>query len=123
MRERLGAKRGFTHIVAVVVVLGIMTLVSLSSSLAGESKSIEQRVRTAKTPADHKALATFFQKEAQASQRQATRHLQLKEAYAAMPNAQMMVSHCDAIAKHYQEIAKELTSMAEMHKETAAMAR
>jgi hypothetical protein len=123
MCKRLAAKRGSVHAVAVVVMLGILAFISLPFSSAGESKSIPQKIRTAKSSADQQALATFFQKEAQAAQRQATRHLQMKEAYAAVPNMQTMVAHCDAIAKQYQEIAKELTSMAEMHKEMAAMAR
>jgi len=29
---------------------------------------------------------------------------------------QTMVSHCDMLVKQYQEIATELTAMAEMHK-------
>jgi hypothetical protein len=42
--------------------------------------------------------------------------------YAAQPDMQTMVSHCDMLVKHYQEIATELTAMAEMHKKMGAMA-
>jgi len=34
-----------------------------------------------------------------------------------------MVAHCDTLVKHYQEIATELTAMAEMHKKMGGMAR
>jgi Tfp pilus assembly protein PilE len=122
MSERLRGKRGFTPtIVVVVVVLGIVAFVSLPLGIAGEGKSIVQRVRAAKTPADQQAIAAVFEKEAQAARQKAKEHSQLKDAYAAQPDMQMMVSHCDMLVKQYQEIATELTAMAEMHKKMAGM--
>jgi hypothetical protein len=122
MRERLRGKRGFTPtIVVVVAVLGIVAFVSLPLGIAGEGKSIVQRVRTAKTPADQQAIAAVFEKEAQAAQQKAKEHSQLKDAYAAKPDMQTMVSHCDMLVKDYQDIAKELGAMAEMHKKMAGM--
>ncbi len=100
----------------VVAVLGMLMLVSLPWGLAGEGESIAQKVRDAKTPADHQAIAAVFAKEAQAAQQEAKRHTQLKDAYAATPDMQMMVAHCEMLVKHYQEIAKDLETMAEMHK-------
>ena len=38
-----------------------------------------------------------------------------------MPDMQTMVSHCDMLVKQYQQIATELTTMAEMHKKMASM--
>jgi hypothetical protein len=120
MRERLRRKRGFTPtIVVVVAVLGIVAFVSLPLGIAGEGKSIGQRVRTAKTPADQQAIAAVFEKEAQAARQKAKEHSQLKDAYAAQPDMQMMVSHCEMLVEHYQEVATELTTMAEMHKKMA----
>jgi Tfp pilus assembly protein PilE len=117
MRESLRRKRGFTPaIVVVVAVLGIVAFVSLPLGIAGEGKSIVQRVRTAKTPADQQAIAAVFEKEAQAAQQKAKEHSQLKDVYAAKPDMQPMVSHCDMLVKHYEEIATELTAMAELHK-------
>jgi hypothetical protein len=86
------------------------------------NRKASRRFITAKTSADQQALATIFQKEAQVAQR----------GYQASADEGGLCGgaehaddgrHCDAIAKQYQEIAKELTSMAEMHKEMAAMAR
>jgi len=112
---------GFTPTIAVVAVLGIMALVSLPLGTAGEGKNIVQKVRDAKTPADQQAIAAFFEKEAQAAQQVAQQHSELKAVYAAKPDMQMMVSHCDMLVKDYQEIAKELEVMAEMHKKMAKM--
>jgi hypothetical protein len=123
MRERLRAKRGFIHTAVVVAVLGLVAAVSLPFGLAGEGDNIAQKVRDAKTPADQQAIAAVFEKEAQAAQQKAKQHSELKDAYAAKSDMQMMVSHCDMLVKHYQEIATELTTMAEMHKKMAGMAR
>jgi hypothetical protein len=123
MRERLRAKRGFIHTAVVVAVLGLVAAVSLPFGLAGEGDNIAQKVRDAKTPADQQAIAAVFEKEAQAAQQKAKQHSELKDAYAGKSDMQMMVSHCDMLVKHYQEIATELTTMAEMHKKMAGMAR
>ena len=123
MRERLKAKRGITPTIAMVVMLGMVVLVSVPWGVAGEGKSIAQKVRDAKTPADQQAIAAVFEKEAKAAQQKAKEHSQLKDAYAAKPDMQMMVSHCDALVKYYQEIAKDLEDMAKMHKQMATMAR
>jgi hypothetical protein len=117
MSKTLSAKRRFIcTIVVVVAMLGIVAFVSLPLGIAGEGQSIVQMVRDAKTPADNQAIAAVFEKEAQAVQQKAKEHSQLKDAYAAKPDMQKMVSHCDMIAKQYQEIATELTAMAEMYK-------
>jgi hypothetical protein len=122
MSKRLSAQRRFTPtIVVVVAVLGIMAFVSLPLGKAGQGKSLVQRVRDAKTPADQKAIAAIFEKEAPAAQQQAKRHSQLKDVYAAKPDMQSMVSHCDMLVTHYQEIATELTAMADMHKTMSGM--
>jgi Tfp pilus assembly protein PilX len=114
MRERLRAKRGFILTVVMVTVLGVVGLVCLPLAGAGEGKSIAQKVRDAKTAADQQAIAAFFAKEAQAAQQRAKQHSELKDAYAAKPNMQTMVSRCDVLVKHYQEIAEELETMAKV---------
>jgi hypothetical protein len=121
MREKLRAKSGITTVITMVAVLGMVALVSGPWSVAGEGKSMVQRVRDAKTPADHRAIAAVFEKEAKAAQQKAKEHSQLKDVYAAKSDMQTMVSHCEMLVKHYQEIATELTAMAEMHKKMGAM--
>jgi hypothetical protein len=122
MRERLREKRGFSFtIVVVVAVLSIVALVSLPLATAAQGKSLVQMVRAAKTPVDQQAIAAALEKEAQAARQKAKEHSQLKDIYAAQPNMQPMVSHCDMLVKQYQEIATELTAMADMHKKMASM--
>ena len=123
MSKRLSAKRRFTPTITVVAVLGIMMLVSLPWGVAGEGESIVQKVRDAKTPADHQAIAAFFEKETQAAQQEAKLHGELQDTYAENPNMPMMVSHCEMLVKRYYEIATDLKTMAEMHKKMAGMGR
>jgi hypothetical protein len=100
MSERLRGTRGvFLTIVVAVAVLSIVAFVSLPL-----------------------ATAAVFEKEAQAAQQKAKEHSQLKDVYAAQPDMQTMVSHSDMLVKQYQQIATELTAMAEMHKKMAGMA-
>jgi hypothetical protein len=122
MSERLRGKRGFPlTILVVIAVLSIVAFVSLPLDTAGEGKSIVQMVRAAKTSADQRAIAAVLEKEARAEQQKAKEHSQLKDVYAVKPDMQTMLSHCDMLVKHYQEIATELTAMAEMHKKMGAM--
>ena len=122
MSERLRGKRGFSLTIGVVVaVLSIVALVSLPVATAAQGKSLVHMVRAAKTPADQQAIAAALEKEAQAARQKAKEHSQLKDIYAAQPDMHTMVSHCDMLAKHYQEIATELMAMAEMHKKMAGM--
>jgi hypothetical protein len=122
LSQRLRGTRGISlTIVVAVTVLSIVAFVSLPLATAAQGKNIVQMVRTAKTPADQRAIAAVFEKEAQAAQQKAKEHSQLKDVYAAMPDMQAMVSHCDMLVKQYQQIATELTAMAEMHKKMASM--
>lgn len=41
-----------------------MVVISLPFGLAQPGDTIEQQIREAKTPADHQALATWYEKEA-----------------------------------------------------------
>jgi hypothetical protein len=122
MSERLRGKRGFSLTIGVVVaVLSIVAFISLPLATAAQGKSLVQMVRAAKTPADQQAIAAALEKEAQAARQKAKEHSQLKDIYAAQPDMQQMVSHCDMLVKQYQEIATELTAMADMHKKMASM--
>jgi hypothetical protein len=122
MSERLRGTRGFSlTIVVAVAVLSIVAFVSLPWASAAQRKGLVQMVRTAKTPADQRAIAAALEKEAQAAQQKAKEHSQLKDVYAAQPDMQAMVSHCDMLVKQYQQIATELTAMAEMHKKMAGI--
>jgi hypothetical protein len=110
--------------VAVFVAIGALGYAQLGS--AQEGKSIEQMVTDAKTPADHEALAAYYEKEAQEAHQKHAEHLQLKAAYAKMPHLASktgLPSHCDSIAKNYDQTAKEYEALAKAHRQMATSAK
>lgn len=99
--------------------LGIMAFAFLLFSSADEWADIRQKIREAKTPADHQGIAAFYEKEAQTAHQLHTKHLAMRDTYAAIPVLQekrKAADHCETIAKKYQEMAKEYETLAAMHK-------
>ncbi len=108
---------------AVAVVLVIVALGYLPFSSAAEGQNMEQMITEAKTPADHAALAAFYEKEAQAAHQKHAEHKKLRDFYAVTPalktKSGTLFAHCDAAAKKYEEIAKEYEALARIHKQMA----
>jgi hypothetical protein len=107
-----------------VTVVGIITTAYLSFSAAGEWESIEQKIREAKTPADHQAIAAFYAQEAPAARELSAKYLLMREVYAAaraMERKDRAGEHYVFIAKKYkyQEMAKEYETFAAVHKTMA----
>jgi hypothetical protein len=70
-------------IVAAVTVLGLMAVISPPVGLAQPGDNIEQKIRDAKTPADHQALAAWYEQEAQAAHQLASRYFVMRDVLAA----------------------------------------
>jgi hypothetical protein len=88
-------------------------------SSAQEGKSIEQMIAGAKTPADHEAIATYYEKEAQAAHKKHAEHQGMSDSYATIPVLRIKtdtVAHCKTIAKRYADIAKEYEDLATLHR-------
>jgi hypothetical protein len=66
-----------------VAVLGFVAVISLPVGSAQPGDDIEQKIREAKTPANHEPLAAWYEKEAQAAQQLASKHFVMREVYAA----------------------------------------
>ena len=111
------------------VVMAILTTVAFGYTPFGSAaagKNLEHMITEAKTPADHKAIATYYEKEAQEAHRKHTEHQQMRDEYAKLPVLKTKtgaVDHCDAIAKKYEEVAKEYEALAQMHREMATAAK
>jgi hypothetical protein len=116
--------KGLKNAVAVVAMLAIVGFGYLSLSSAEEGKSIEQMIAEAKTPADHEAIAAWYEKEAQAAHQEHAKHKKLRDLYVATPTkSATLATHCDAAAKKYEEIAKEYEAMAHTHRDMAKQAQ
>src|SRR5712692_9878147 len=119
--------RTWKTIGAVAAVLAISALGYLPFGSAQEGKNIEQMISEAKTPADHEAIAAYYEKEAQDAQQKYEEHLKLKAAYAKIPHLASkgfgLPYHCDSIAKKYEGIAKDYEALAKLHKSMAGSAK
>jgi hypothetical protein len=118
-RAQRSGMRQLGIIVAVVVVLGFLGVISPPIGLAQPGGNIELKIRQAKTPEDHQALAALYEQEAKAADQLATRYFVMRDVLAAARAVQQKDragEHWAFIAKKYQKIAKENETLAAIHK-------
>src|SRR5688500_12434890 len=107
-----------------LVALGAFGYMSGAAAEEGSTpppaSSLEQMINDAKTPADHEAIAAYYEKEAQEAHQKHAEHLKLKAAYAKIPHLASktgLPSHCDSIAENYDKTAKEYEALAKAHRQ------
>jgi hypothetical protein len=103
----------------VMLVLAVSALGYWSVGSAQEGKNIEQMIAGAKTPADHEAVAAYYDKEAKDAHEKHTKHQKMEEFYQKNPtlNKSGFSTHCDLIASNYDKTAKEYEALAKLHRE------
>jgi hypothetical protein len=92
------------------------------------AKNLKQKIISAKTAADHKAIAAYYRVEASKAKVKVTEHQEMAEAYrktgfgtvAKTPNAPGTIEHCDHLITIYKDLADSLTAMAKEHEAMAA---
>jgi hypothetical protein len=114
-------------------IIGIMMAASLavgtlgypSVSVAEEGKNVEQMIVDAKTPADHEAIAAYYDKEAKDAHAKHAEHQKMEEFYKKNPalNKSGFSTHCDLIASNYDKTAKEYETLAKLHRDMAKSAK
>jgi hypothetical protein len=122
MRALKSEMKWWRTIVAAVAVLGFMAVISPPVGSAQPGDDIKLQIREAKTPADHQALAAWYEKEAQADQQLASKHFLMRQVYAAARSIERKDragEHYAFVAKKYQEMAQEYESLAAMHRMVA----
>lgn len=96
---------------------------------AAENVDILQKVQSAKTPADHEAIAEYYDQQAAAAKKKAAEHEVMAKTYTGggtsigkgYPVA--MPQHCQALAKSYNDEAAHYTAMAQTHRDLAKSAQ
>jgi ABC-type metal ion transport system substrate-binding protein len=118
-------KKLWNTISVVIAVLAIGALGYFSVGSADEPppvpppQSIEEKILGAKTPADHEAIAAYYDKEAKDAHEKHLKHQKMEEYYKknAALNKSGFSTHCDIIAANYDKTAKEYDALAKLHRD------
>jgi hypothetical protein len=108
-----------------IAMLTVGAFSSLPFTVAEEGHDIDQMISTAKTPADHEAIAAYYDKEAQEASQKQAEHKKMEEVYKKNPSLikSNFSFHCDQIAANYGKTAKEYQDLAKLHREMAQSAK
>jgi len=86
---------------------------------------LAKAITGAKTPAEHEAIASYYDKEAATAKDKAAEHRRLAEIYrnrSVSPRGQgqpTMANHCQQMAESFESIAGENTALAKAHQQMA----
>ena len=120
-------KRLTATIFAMALMLSLALSMSPRGTSATEDTEMEQMISSAKTAADHEALATMYEKEAAEAKAKAAEHTKMAEAYKKQGGALIeklhIDTHCIALAKSYEQAAKEYAALAKAEREMAKAAK
>ncbi len=110
-----------TTFLAVLLVLAALTLpiarATAQQPVVTES-NLTEMIKNAKTPAEHEAIAAFYDREAAANEERAKIHRNDANIYA-KPG---MTLHCNNLARDFRRAAKEDKALAAAHREMAKKA-
>ncbi|HSE67403.1 MAG TPA: hypothetical protein VLB12_10465 [Gemmatimonadales bacterium] len=103
------------------------TLLLFSACAVGRmTHDMDSRIQSATTKADHVALATHYEQEAQTMQDKAAEHRNMAQAYAKSGGYAVTkgnaLQHCNALASTYQQAAGENLELAKQHRQLAEQA-
>lgn len=112
-------------LLALVVTSAVFT--PIGELYAGEEGDLDKMIASAKTAADHEAIAAEYEKRATAATADSGQHDEMEAAYkkagGALIAKQHIDAHCAALGKLYKKIAKENALLAKAHKAMAQEAK
>ncbi len=109
-----------------VLLFTAITVPTLTVAKADESMSamdMAAMVDSAKTPADHEAIAKMYDDQGAKATAQAAEHTKMAESYAKIPRLSEMTSHCQRLASFYKSAAEDYKAMAIMEREQTKAAQ
>lgn len=120
-------KRVSLMLAAVLILLAVVTLptiTAMAQSTPITDDNLAQMTESAKTAADHQALAAYYQQEAAAAKKKAALHLNTADTYKKLKIAKPvgMVRMCKNVAAYWNSIAAEDQKLADAQTELAKQA-
>ncbi len=123
MKTNLNSSR---RMAAVLLLVGV-ALSGCAGLSTAPSAALQQQIESARSRADHEALATNYDKQAAAARATAAEHRQLARTYQASPpitrGGGSMSVHCNSIASSFEGIAAQFEGMAAGHRQMAGEAK
>jgi hypothetical protein len=113
------------HLVTYLVVFLAIASVPVIMSAAEPEQNLEQMISTAKSKADHEALAAHYETAAKQSMDLAERHKQMEKNYRVLETGSKgpkFSVHCKNLAAKYREAAEENRQLADLHHQMATQA-
>ena len=111
---------------ALLLALGV----ALPTAQALADEDITQKVQTAKTAADHEAIASYYDAQAADASQKAAMHQKMGESYKGAATSSgkgsgvsAMPQHCAALAKTYSAEAAHYKAMADTERKLAKAAK
>ena len=113
------------HLVTLLAMFLALTSVPIIIVAAEPAQNLEQMISTAKSKADHEALAAHYEAEAKQALDQAERHLKMEKDYRVLEigsKGPKFSVHCKNLVAKYQEAAEENRQLADLHHQMATQA-
>lgn len=106
-----------TALLAPALLFASLALSPGLASAADDKSSLETAIQTAKTPAEHGALALTYRAKAEEARAMAKRHDGMGGMYG--PKNSAAAGHCQRISNKYQGIAEDYDALAKSEEEAA----
>ncbi len=104
---------------ALVAIAALVTMPRNAARAADEDQDIEQMIATAKTAADHEAIAKYFDREAKHDHKLAEKYKHMAASYKNLPRMAELEQHCASLADFYKNAAQEASLIAARHEAMA----
>lgn len=102
------------------VLLLCIVLAGCAGNPKPPSAELQQQIESARTRADHEALAAHYDRQADAARTSAAEHRQMAKTYALMigigRSAASIPAHCEALVTKYEGIAADYERIASDHR-------
>jgi hypothetical protein len=128
--KRIDIMKLHKNVMVFVAALILLAAAALPTIRAGAQQAVvtdgnlEEMITNAKTPADHEAIAAYYEQEAAETKKKADLHRRAAESYRKMNIEKPvgMANMCDGIAAMWDKIAADNSKLAEAHQEMAKKA-
>ena len=111
----------------VALLAAVATLGGCAAEGPTKPAGLEQKIENARSRADHEAIASQYEQQAGVDKTAAEKHQgyakSYRQAWANRGGQANMASHCENLAKTYQQAADENLALAKLHRQLAAEAK